>query len=145
MNIKIKSIKLSEIVVFLVGVIISPVYLLLINNPILIPDLLLFIKPNVSGAIHLFFQLIFCELVLLVIRCSYKNTDNQLKMLFTVLTWFFLIFFITKSGWIINEAAIVTALSFIVGSCAQGIKIRISLIRVLLLALVQIVQIIIIW
>ena len=51
MNIKFKSIRISEIVVFLVGVIISPVYLLLINNPILIPDLLLFIKPNVSGAI----------------------------------------------------------------------------------------------
>ena len=144
MNIKFKSIRISEIVVFLVGVIISPVYLLLINNPILIPDLLLFIKPNVSGAIHLFFQLIFCELVLLVIGRSYKNTNNQLKVFFTVLTWLFLIFYITKSGWIINEAAIVTALSFIVSSCAQGI-IKISLIRVILLLLVQIVQIIIIW
>ena len=144
MNIKFKSIRISEIVVFLVGVIISPVYLLLINNPILIPDLLLSIKPNVSGAIHLFFQLIFCELVLVVIGRSYKNTNNQLKVFFTVLTWLFLIFYITKSGWIINEAAIVTALSFIVSSCAQGI-IKISLIRVILLFLVQIVQIIIIW
>ena len=82
--------------------------------------------------------------LLLVIGRSYKNTNNQLKVFFTVLTWLFLIFYITKSGWIINEAAIVTALSFIVSSCAQGI-IKISLIRVILLFLVQIVQIIIIW
>ena len=143
MNMIFKSVKICEIVIFFIGVIISPVYLLLINNPILIPDVLLFIKPNVSGAIHLFFQLIFCELIFWVIGCSYKNTDNQFKVFFTALTWFFLMFFITKSGWIINEAALVSAISFISGSCLADRKIKVYLIRIILLFAVQIVQIII--
>ena len=142
---EIKKIRTGEIFAVLMGAIISPLYLLLINNPALIPDALLFIKPSVSGALHLFIQLIFCELIFLTVMGVYKNTAEQNRTFFALISWFFLIFFIIKSGWIINEAAIVTALSFIVGSCVKGIKIKISLIRVVLLFLVQIAQIIIFW
>lgn len=145
MNLDFKKIRLGEKTSFVLGAVFSPMYLILINNPYLIPDSFLFIKPRVSGALHLFVQLILCELLLLILALAYKNSHKENRRFYITISWFFLMFFVTKSGWIINEAAIVASVSFILGDISENKKISNNLIRIMLLVIVQIIWLLRYW
>lgn len=117
----------------------TPLYLLFMNNPNLVPDFLSFIKNADTGDVPLFVQFFILELVVDGLRLASINTPDTLSNSLGIIGGLLLSEFAVSAGWFVGEAilfmAFVTISSYSQPSLEMGYAIKFE--RVFLLFAVQ--------
>ena len=121
------------------NVIITPLYLLLVNNPGLVPRWLDVIMPNDTGQIPLFLQFLILEFMVDGLRLASLNTPDSLSNSLGIVGGLLLSQFAIDAGWFITEAilfmAFITIASFSLPSFEMGYAMKFE--RLLLLLTTQ--------
>ncbi len=132
--------RIVRMLVSLANVIVTPIYLLLVNNPQYVPDWLQIIMPEKSVAIPLFLQFLILEFMVDGLRLASLNTPDSLTSPLGIVGGLLLSEFAINAGWFITEAilfmAFVTIASFSLPSFEMGYAMKLE--RLLLLILTQI-------
>ncbi|MBS4539626.1 spore germination protein [Clostridium sp. D2Q-11] len=89
----------------------SPLWLVLANNPELLPEALSFIGPKEIGEIPLLLQFLVLEIGLDMLRIASIHTPNALTTSLGIIGALLLSDFAVKVGWIIPETVLYTAIS----------------------------------
>ncbi len=132
--------RIIRMLVSIANVIITPLYLLLVNNPEYVPGRFDFILPENSGSISLFLQFLILEFMVDGLRLASLNTPDALSNPLGIVGGLLLSEFAINVGWFITEAillmAFVTIASFSLPSFEVGYAMKFE--RLLLLVLTQI-------
>ncbi len=132
--------RIIRMAVSIANVIITPLYLLLVNNPGLVPRWLDAIMPNETGQIPLFLQFLVLEFMVDGLRLASLNTPDSLSNSLGIVGGLLLSQFAIDAGWFITEAilfmAFVTIASFSLPNFEMGYAMKFE--RLLLLVLTQI-------
>ena len=132
-------IRTLRVIVSMATVLLTPVYLLLINNPQYIPDWLSFINIEESGAIPLIIQFILLELLVDGLRLASVNTPDTLSSSLGIIGGLLISEFAVNVGWFVPETilftAFITVASFSLPSFEMGYAMKFE--RILLLFAVQ--------
>ncbi len=132
--------RIIRMLVSIANVIITPLYLLLVNNPEYVPGWFDFILPENSGSISLFLQFLILEFMVDGLRLASLNTPDALSNPLGIVGGLLLSEFAINAGWFITEAillmAFVTIASFSLPSFEMGYAMKFE--RLLLLVLTQI-------
>lgn len=132
-------IRTLRILVSIATVFLTPVYLLLVNNPHLIPERLSFLKPSETAAIPLVIQFILLDLLIDGLRLASVNTPDTLSSSLGIIGGLLISEFAVNVGWFIAESilftAFITVASFSLPSFEMGYAMKFQ--RILLLLLVQ--------
>lgn len=132
--------RIIRMAVSIANVIITPLYLLLVNNPGLVPRWLDAVMPNETGQIPLFLQFLVLEFMVDGLRLASLNTPDSLSNSLGIVGGLLLSQFAIDAGWFITEAilfmAFVTIASFSLPNFEMGYAMKFE--RLLLLVLTQI-------
>ncbi len=132
--------RIIRMAVSIANVIITPLYLLLVNNPSIVPRWLEVIMPNETGQIPLFLQFLILEFMVDGLRLASLNTPDSLSNSLGIVGGLLLSQFAIDAGWFITEAilfmAFVTIASFSLPNFEMGYAMKFE--RLLLLVLTQI-------
>lgn len=131
--------RIIRMAVSISNVIITPLYLLLVNNPGLVPRWLDVIMPNETGQIPLFLQFFILEFMVDGLRLASLNTPDSLSNSLGIVGGLLLSQFAIDAGWFITEAilfmAFITIASFSLPSFEMGYAMKFE--RLLLLLTTQ--------
>ena len=131
--------RIIRMAVSIANVIITPLYLLLVNNPNFVPSWLEVIMPNKTGQIPLFLQFLILEFMVDGLRRASLNTPDSLSNSLGIVGGLLLSEFAIDAGWFITEAilfmAFITIASFSLPSFEMGYAMKFE--RLLLLATTQ--------
>ena len=132
--------RIIRMAVSIANIIITPLYLLLVNNPGLVPRWLDAVMPNETGQIPLFLQFLVLEFMVDGLRLASLNTPDSLSNSLGIVGGLLLSQFAIDAGWFITEAilfmAFVTIASFSLPNFEMGYAMKFE--RLLLLVLTQI-------
>lgn len=132
-------IRTLRILVSVATVLLTPVYLLLVNNPRYIPDWLSFLKLSEQGAIPLIVQFILLELLVDGLRLASVNTPDTLSNSLGIIGGLLISEFAVNVGWFVAETilftAFITVASFSLPSFEMGYAMKFE--RIFLLLAVQ--------
>lgn len=135
--------RIIRMAVSIANVIITPLYLLLVNNPSLVPRWLNVIMPDDTGQIPLFLQFLILEFMVDGLRLASLNTPDSLSNSLGIVGGLLLSQFAIDAGWFITEAilfmAFITIASFSLPNFEMGYAMKFE--RLLLLVLTQILGI----
>lgn len=131
--------RIIRMAVSIANVIITPLYLLLVNNPSIVPRWLNVIMPNETGQIPLFLQFLILEFMVDGLRLASLNTPDSLSNSLGIVGGLLLSQFAIDAGWFITEAilfmAFITIASFSLPSFEMGYAMKFE--RLLLLVTTQ--------
>lgn len=131
--------RIIRMAVSIANVIITPLYLLLVNNPRIVPRWLEVIMPNETGQIPLFLQFLILEFMVDGLRLASLNTPDSLSNSLGIVGGLLLSLFAIDAGWFITEAilfmAFITIASFSLPSFEMGYAMKFE--RLLLLVTTQ--------
>ena len=131
--------RIIRMAVSIANVIITPLYLLLVNNPRIVPHWLEVIMPNETGQIPLFLQFLILEFMVDGLRLASLNTPDSLSNSLGIVGGLLLSQFAIDAGWFITEAilfmAFITIASFSLPSFEMGYAMKFE--RLLLLVTTQ--------
>ncbi len=131
--------RIIRMAVAIANVLVTPLYLLLVNNPQYVPYCLEIIMPEKSIAIPLFVQFLILEFMVDGLRLASLNTPDALSGPLGIVGGLLLSEFAINAGWFITEAilfmAFVTIASFSLPSFEMGYAMKLE--RLLLLVLTQ--------
>ena len=131
--------RIIRMLVSVANVVITPLYLLLVNNPGLVPRWLDVIMPNDTGQIPLFLQFLILEFMVDGLRLASLNTPDSLSNSLGIVGGLLLSQFAIDAGWFITEAilfmAFITIASFSLPSFEMGYAMKFE--RLLLLLTTQ--------
>ena len=131
--------RIIRMAVSIANVIITPLYLLLVNNPRIVPRWLEVIMPNETGQIPLFLQFLILEFMVDGLRLASLNTPDSLSNSLGIVGGLLLSQFAIDAGWFITEAilfmAFITIASFSLPSFEMGYAMKFE--RLLLLVTTQ--------
>ena len=131
--------RIIRMAVSIANVIITPLYLLLVNNPRILPRWLEVIMPNETGQIPLFLQFLILEFMVDGLRLASLNTPDSLSNSLGIVGGLLLSQFAIDAGWFITEAilfmAFITIASFSLPSFEMGYAMKFE--RLLLLVTTQ--------
>ena len=131
--------RIIRMAVSIANVIITPLYLLLVNNPSIVPRWLEVIMPNETGQIPLFLQFLILEFMVDGLRLASLNTPDSLSNSLGIVGGLLLSQFAIDAGWFITEAilfmAFITIASFSLPSFEMGYAMKFE--RLLLLVTTQ--------
>ncbi len=132
-------IRLTRQLVSISTVIITPLFLLLINNPTYIPSWLTFIKLDETPAIPVFGQLILLELVIDGLRLASLNTPDNLSSSLSIIGGLLLSEFAIGAGWFSAECILYMSFVAIAGFSQPSFEMGYAqkFIRAVLLLLTQ--------
>ncbi len=120
--------RLIRILVFFFTYLLTPIWLLFLNNPQWVPPSLSFIIIKEPGAVPVFWQLIGIELLIDGLKLASLNTPSALSNSFSIIGALLLGEFAVKSGWVSTEAvlymAFVALSSFALPSYELGYAIK---------------------
>ena len=102
-------IRTVRIIVALSDVLLTPVYLLFVNNPQYIPDCMSFIKPTVETAVPIAVQFLVLEFIVDGLRLASVNTPETLSNSLSIIGGLLLSEFAINAGWFVTEAVLLTA------------------------------------
>ncbi len=132
--------KLARYFITIVSVLITPLWLLAMQNPDYCPDLFKFILVNETQNIPIFWQLIIMEVGIDGLRLASLNTPNSLTTPLSIIGAIALSEFAVESGWVSMEAilymALVTVATYTQPNYELGYSLKFC--RVLLLVLTYI-------
>ncbi|MEE1239677.1 MAG: spore germination protein [Acutalibacteraceae bacterium] len=135
--------RIIRMAVSIANVIITPLYLLLVNNPQIVPSWLDVIMPNDTGQIPLFLQFLILEFMVDGLRLASLNTPDSLSNSLGIVGGLLLSQFAIDAGWFITEAilfmAFITIASFSLPSFEMGYAMKFE--RLLLLVLTRLLGI----
>ena len=101
--------RLLRHIVFFLSLFITPLWYLLIMNPSVIPENLLFIIPHDPGEIPIIIQLFMIELTLDGLKLASLNTPSMLNNSFAIVGGLLLGDFAVKSGWLCTDVILYMA------------------------------------
>lgn len=131
--------RLSRLVIFFLTLFLTPVWLLLMQNPTWIPEWLSFI--NLSDEVHvaLIFQLLILEFAIDGLRLAAVNTPSMLTTPLSVIAGIVLGEYAVKSGWFSSETMLYMAFVTIANYSQTSFELGYALkfLRVMLLILVS--------
>ena len=131
--------RIIRMLVSVANVIITPLYLLLVNNPQIVPDWLRVIMPKDMGQIPLFLQFLILEFMVDGLRLASLNTPDSLSNSLGIVGGLLLSQFAIDAGWFITEAilfmAFITIASFSLPNFEMGYAMKFE--RLLLLVLTR--------
>ncbi len=131
--------RIIRMAVSIANVIITPLYLLLVNNPSIVPRWLNVVMPNETGQIPLFLQFLILEFMVDGLRLASLNTPDSLSNSLGIVGGLLLSQFAIDAGWFITEAilfmAFITIASFSLPSFEMGYAMKFE--RLLLLLTTQ--------
>ena len=131
--------RIIRMAVSIANVIITPLYLLLVNNTRIVPRWLEVIMPNETGQIPLFLQFLILEFMVDGLRLASLNTPDSLSNSLGIVGGLLLSQFAIDAGWFITEAilfmAFITIASFSLPSFEMGYAMKFE--RLLLLVTTQ--------
>ena len=131
--------RIIRMAVSIANVIITPLYLLLVNNPRIVPRWLEVIMPNETGQIPLFLQFLILEFMVDGLRLASLNTPDSLSNSLGIVGGLLLSQFAIDAGWFITEAilfmAFITIASFSLPSFEMGYAMKFE--RLLLIVTTQ--------
>lgn len=131
--------RIIRMAVSIANVIITPLYLLLVNNPGIVPRWLDVIMPKDTGQIPLFLQFLILEFMVDGLRLASLNTPDSLSNSLGIVGGLLLSQFAIDAGWFITEAilfmAFITIASFSLPNFEMGYAMKFE--RLLLLILTQ--------
>jgi stage V sporulation protein AF len=105
---------------FLLSLILTPTWLLLLQNAELLPSFLEFIIPEKMGKLPIFLQLILCELAIDGLKLASMNTPNMLSHSLSVIGGLILGDFAVGIGWLSGEVIFYSAVVAITGFSQQN-------------------------
>jgi stage V sporulation protein AF len=105
---------------FLLSLILTPTWLLLLQNAELLPSFLEFIIPEKMGKLPIFLQLILCELAIDGLKLASMNTPNMLSNSLSVIGGLILGDFAVGIGWLSGEVIFYSAVVAITGFSQQN-------------------------
>lgn len=128
-----------RLIVSLLTVVLTPLTLILLNNPDMIPHWLSFINTKEEFMIPIFFQFLLLEVVIDGLRMASLNTPNALSSSLGIIGGLILSEFAVNAQWFVSETiiymAFVTIASFAQPSFEMGYAMKFS--RIFLLFLCQ--------
>ena len=131
--------RIIRMAVSIANVVITPLYLLLVNNPGIVPRWLNVIMPEDTGQIPLFLQFLILEFMVDGLRLASLNTPDSLSNSLGIVGGLLLSQFAIDAGWFITEAilfmAFITIASFSLPNFEMGYAMKFE--RLLLLVLTQ--------
>lgn len=101
--------RVLRFIVTLCTVVISPLYLMLMNNRELIPEFLKFLNNAKIGDIPIIFQLLLLELIVDGLRLASINTPDSLSNSLGIIGGLILSEFAVSAGWFMGETILLTA------------------------------------
>ena len=101
--------RLLRHLVFILSLFITPLWFLLISNPSLIPEPLMFIIPAEPGEVPIIVQLFLIELTLDGLKLASLNTPSMLNNSFAIVGGLLLGDFAVKSGWLCTDVILYMA------------------------------------
>lgn len=107
--------RIVRMLVAFLNVVLTPIYLLMANNPDLVPRWLEVIMPNKRGEVHLFWQFIILELLIDGLRLASINTPDSLSSSLGIIGGLLLSEFAVSAGWFTGEAILLMAFIAIAG------------------------------
>jgi len=108
-------IRITRQLISVITVILTPVFLLLINNPGYIPEWLSFIKLDQTPVIPIFIQLLILEFVIDGLRIASLNTPDNLSSSMSIIGGLLLSEFAINAGWFEAECILYMAFVAIAG------------------------------
>jgi stage V sporulation protein AF len=108
-------IRITRQVISIITVILTPLFLLLINNPGYIPEWLSFIKLDQTPVIPIFIQLLILEFVIDGLRIASLNTPDNLSSSMSIIGGLLLSEFAINAGWFEAECILYMAFVAIAG------------------------------
>ena len=108
-------IRITRQLISVITVILTPLFLLLINNPGYIPDWLSFIKLDQTPVIPIFIQLLILEFVIDGLRIASLNTPDNLSSSMSIIGGLLLSEFAINAGWFEAECILYMAFVAIAG------------------------------
>ena len=102
-------IRIVRYAVFLLTLIITPVWYLMIEYPSFVPEWLSFAMPEETGKIPIIFQLLLVEFILDALRLASLNTPNMLNNSLSIVGGLILGDFAVDIGWLIPEVILYMA------------------------------------
>lgn len=129
--------RLSRFAIFLLTLFLTPVWLLLMNNPGLIPDWLAFIRVEKEIQVALIYQLLILEFAIDGLRLAAVNTPSMLTTPLSVIAGIVLGEYSVKSGWFNSETMLYMAFVTIANYSQTSFELGYALkfLRVILLLL----------
>lgn len=129
--------RLVRCAVFVLTIFLTPVWLLMMQNPNLIPPWLDFIRIKDAYSVPLIFQLLLFEFVIDGLKLASLNTPSSLSNSFSVIGALLLGEYAIKTGWFTTEAVLYMAFVAIANFAQPSFELgyAFKLIRVLLLIL----------
>lgn len=123
-----------------ITVLLTPVFLLLINNPAYIPPWLSFIKLDQTPAIPIFIQFLVLEFVIDGLRIASLNTPDNLSSSMSIIGGLLLSEFAINAGWFDAECILYMAFVAIAGFSQPSFEMGYAqkFLRIMLLVAVQI-------
>lgn len=108
-------IRITRQLISIITVLLTPVFLLLINNPAYIPSWLSFIKLDQTPIIPIFIQLLILEFVIDGLRIASLNTPDNLSSSMSIIGGLLLSEFAINAGWFEAECILYMAFVAIAG------------------------------
>lgn len=136
-------IRIARYAITIVSVLLTPVWLLLLQNPTLIPDTFSFIIPNDNVNIPIFWQLLLIEICIDGLRLAALNTPDSLSSSLGIIGAIAFSQFAVDSGWFAMEAILYMAFVTIANYSQPSYELGYSLkfMRLILLILTRIFNI----
>ena len=133
-------IRITRQVISVITVLLTPVFLLLVNNPGYIPEWLSFIKLDQTPVIPIFIQLLILEFVIDGLRIASLNTPDNLSSSMSIIGGLLLSEFAINAGWFEAECILYMAFVAIAGFSQPSFEMGYAqkFIRITLLFAVQI-------
>ncbi len=133
-------IRLVRYVVFLLTLIVTPVWYLLTIYPTLVPKWLVFALPEETGSLPIIAQLLLVEFIIDALRLASLNTPNMLNNSLSVVGGLILGDFAVDIGWLIPEVILYMAFVAIANFTQRSYELgyAIKFLRILLLVLIAI-------
>ena len=130
-------IRLVRYVVFLLTLVLTPTWLLLLEHPDFIPEWLRFIVPRDTGRLPILVQLLLVEFIIDALRLASLNTPNMLNNSLSVVGGLILGDFAVSIGWLIPEVILYMAFAAIANFTQRSYELGyvIKFMRILLLVL----------
>lgn len=132
-------IRITRHAISIMTVLLTPVFLLLINNPTYIPEALSFIKLDQTPVIPIFIQLLILEFVIDGLRIASLNTPDNLSSSLSIIGGLLLSEFAISAGWFEAECILYMAFVAIAGFSQPSFEMGYAqkFIRILLLFTTQ--------
>lgn len=136
-------IRITRQLISIITVILTPLFLLLINNPAYIPNWLSFIKLDQTPVIPIFLQLLILEFIIDGLRIASLNTPDNLSSSMSIIGGLILSEFAINAGWFEAECILYMAFVAIAGFSQPSFEMGYAqkFIRIALLIFTQILSI----